>query len=109
MTFVIFVSLWFNRKSLAIALASWRLRLTFRFLLLILLAFGKISTMYSKRDTRYAAKRRAANRKRMREVVRYVAIFGFIGVLIIGTFATIVGTSILAPAGTHDRISFPHD
>ncbi len=56
--------------------------------------------MYSKRDTRYAAKRRAANRKRMREVVRYVAVFGFIGILIIGTFATIVGTSILTPAGT---------
>lgn len=56
--------------------------------------------MYSKRDTRYAAKRRAANKKRRREVLRYVGIFGFIGILIIGTFATIVGTSILAPATT---------
>jgi hypothetical protein len=63
--------------------------------------------MYSKRDTRYAAKRRAANRKRMREVVRYVAIFGFIGILIIGTFATIVGTSILTPTTTASTTAVP--
>jgi hypothetical protein len=65
--------------------------------LLILFAFGKISNMYSKRDSRYAAKRRAANKKRRREILRYIGVFGFIGILIIGTFATIVGTSILAP------------
>jgi hypothetical protein len=54
--------------------------------------------MSTKRDTRYAAKRRAANKKRMRETVRYIAVFGFIGMLIIGTVSTIYIAS--SPATT---------
>jgi predicted Zn-dependent protease len=44
-------------------------------------------------DTRYAAKRRAANKKRMRDLVRYIAIFGFIGILILGTVSTVLITN----------------
>jgi len=69
--------------------------------------------MSTKRDTRYAAKRRAANKKRMRDTLRYVAVFGFIGMLIIGTVSTIyiasspattTGSSVAPTATTNNAL-----
>jgi len=54
--------------------------------------------MSTRRDTRYAAKRRAANRKRTREFARIFFVWAFIGVLIIGTVSTVFLVS--APAST---------
>src|SRR5437667_6350284 len=52
--------------------------------------------MSSRRDTRYNAKRRAANRKRVREVGKSVFVYLFIGFLILGTVSTVLITG--APA-----------
>src|SRR4051812_13920481 len=52
--------------------------------------------MSSRRDTKYAAKRRAATRKRTREYARIFFVYAFIGILIIGTVSTIFIVS--APA-----------
>src|SRR5207237_8125848 len=59
-------------------------------------AFGTISNMSSRRDTRYNAKRRAANRKRVRDIGKSVFVYLFIGFLILGTVSTVLITG--APA-----------
>lgn len=61
--------------------------------------------MSTRRDTRYAAKRRAANRKRTREFARMFFVYAFIGILIIGTVSTIFvvsapSSSVPTPAPT---------
>ena len=60
--------------------------------------------MSSRRDTRYAAKRRAANRKRIREIGKSVFVYLFIGFLILGTVSTGMLTStpatVQAPSST---------
>jgi tetratricopeptide (TPR) repeat protein len=45
--------------------------------------------MSTRRDTKYAARRRAAGRKRVRELGRLIFVYAFIGILIIGTVSTI--------------------
>jgi hypothetical protein len=45
--------------------------------------------MATKRDTQYAAKRRAAVRKRNRELMRYILTYAILAVLIIGTVSTV--------------------
>ena len=52
--------------------------------------------MSSRRDTKYAARRRAANRKRIREIGKTVFVYLFIAFLILGTVSTVLLTS--APA-----------
>jgi hypothetical protein len=52
--------------------------------------------MSSRRDTRYNAKRRAASRKRVREIGKSVFVYLFIGFLILGTVSTVLITG--APA-----------
>lgn len=54
--------------------------------------------MSSKQDTKYAAKRRAANRKRIRDLGRNIFVYFFIGILVLGTASTVfIATS---PAST---------
>jgi tetratricopeptide (TPR) repeat protein len=66
--------------------------------------------MSTKRDTRYAAKRRAEVRKRNREVLRYVGVYFFIAMLVIGTISTVFvaqvgapGTALPTPTPTSDN------
>lgn len=53
--------------------------------------------MSTKRDTKYAAKRRAAARKRTRDIGRYIFAYFVIAILVIGTISSVfiaqVGTS----------------
>lgn len=45
--------------------------------------------MSSKQDTKYAAKRRAATRKRNRELLRQIAVYFFVGIIVIGTVSSV--------------------
>lgn len=58
--------------------------------------------MSTKRDTQYAAKRRAAVRKRNRDLMRYLLTYAILAVLIIGTVSTVFiaqSTTSSAPTG----------
>ena len=66
--------------------------------------------MSTKRDTRYAAKRRAEARKRNREIIRYAGVYFFVAMLVIGTISTVfiaqVGlptTTVATPVPTADN------
>jgi hypothetical protein len=51
--------------------------------------FGRILIMSRQRDTQYAAKRRAAARRRTREIGRHIFAYSIIGLLILGTVSFI--------------------
>lgn len=74
--------------------------------LLQFLHFGTITIMSTKPDAKYAAKRRAAVRKRNRELIRQIGIYLFIGLIVLGTISSVfvvqVGTNptVVTPTAT---------
>ena len=53
--------------------------------------------MSTKRDTKYIAKRRAMARKRNRDIIRYIGVYFFIAMLVIGTVSTVFIAQVGAP------------
>ena len=62
--------------------------------------------MSTKPDTKYASKRRAATRKRNRELIRQIGVYFFVGLIVLGTISSVfivqVGnsTSTVSPTPT---------